>query len=131
MMGISPVDAKSYGNDLRKPGDAEMFVKHGQSYINDQEQTLKGAKPSSVSFEGERSKIEADYKENSGKDLQKGTVAEQGAINKQAVMSEPQKEALHDLDRTSRSSVLAEFANNWMRDGMVDSLAKNLRNLPF
>lgn len=130
MMGISPVDAKSYGNDLRKPGDAEMFVKHGQSYINDQEQTLKGAKPSSVSFEGERSKIEADYKENSGKDLQKGTVAEQGAINKQAVMSEPQKEALHDLDRTSRSSVLAEFANNWMRDGMVDSLAKNLRNLP-
>ena len=130
MMGISPVDAQAYGNDLRKPGDAEMFVKHGQSYINDQEQTLRGAKPSSVSFEGERSKVEADYKENSGKDLQKGTVVEQGAINKQAVMSEPQKEALHDLDRTSRSSVLAEFANNWMRDGMVDSLAKNLRNLP-
>ena len=41
MMGISPVDAQAYGNDLRKPGDAEMFVKHGQSYINDQEQTLR------------------------------------------------------------------------------------------
>lgn len=36
MMGISPVDAQAYGNDLRKPGDAEMFVKHGQSYIINQ-----------------------------------------------------------------------------------------------
>lgn len=128
MMGISPVDAQAYGNDLRKPGDAEMFVKPGQSYINDQEQTLKGAKPSSVSFEGERSKIEADYKENSGKDLQKGTVVEQGAINKQAVMSEPQKEALHDLDRTSHTSAMAQFANDWLRDGVVDSLAKHIRD---
>lgn len=81
-----------------------------------------------MSFEGERSKIEADYKENSGKDLQKGTVAEQGAINKQAVMSEPQKEALHDLDRTSHTSAMAQFANDWLRDGAVDSLAKYIRD---
>lgn len=126
VMGITPADAKSYGNDLRKPGDAEMFVKHGQNYINTQERQLRDAKPSSVSYEGEKGKVESNYVVNSGTDLQKGTVVEQAVANKQAVMSEPQKQALHDLERSSRSSVLAEFANDWLRNGAIDSWAKHL-----
>ena len=130
MMGISPIKVDTEGKGLRQPGDADMYAKHGKNHIDAQKEKLNEAQPASVSYKGEQSNIEKDYTNNSGSALQKGSVAEQSAVNKQAVMSGAQKEALHDLDRTARSSVLSEFANDMLRDGAIDSVIKNIRNLP-
>lgn len=126
MMGISPIKVDTEGKGLRQPGDADMYAKHGKNHIDSQKEKINEAQPASVSYKGEQSKIEADYEKNSGKTVQKGSVADQSAVNKQAVMSEPQKQALHDLERSSRASVLAEFANDWLKDGAIDSWSKHL-----
>lgn len=126
MMGISPIKVDTEGKGLRQPGDADMYAKHAKNHIDSQKEKINEAQPASVSYKAEQSKIEADYVKNSGNAVQKGSVADQSAVNKQAVMSEPQKQALHDLERSSRSSVLAEFANDWLRDGAIDSWSKHL-----
>lgn len=118
-MGVVQDNASKY-EGLRKPVDAEVFVRGAEAQIKREGSQIHQDKPSDVSYNQGVKTATEKYNQN------KTDVGHEGNSNLNSVMGEAQKTALQDLQQGVKTSSMAQFANDWLKDGMFDSLVKYL-----
>ena len=118
-MGVVQDNASKY-EGLRKPVDAEVFVRGAEAQIKREGSQIHQDKPSEVSYNQGVKTATEKFNQN------KTDVGHEGNSNLNSVMGEAQKTALQDLQQGVKTSSMAQFANDWLKDGMFDSLVKYL-----
>lgn len=118
-MGVVQDNASKY-EGLRKPVDAEVFVRGAEAQIKREGSQIHQDKPSEVSYNQGAKTATEKFNQN------KTDVGHEGNSNLNSVMGEAQKTALQDLQQGVKTSSMAQFANDWLKDGMFDSLVKYL-----
>lgn len=118
-MGIVQDNASKY-EGLRKPADAEVVARAAETKIKQEGAKIQVGRPDDVKYDVGAKQAESHFKQ-SRKDVQGA-----GNQNLNKVMAPEQQTALQDLQQRAKTSGMAQIANDWLKDGVIDSMAKYL-----
>lgn len=119
-LGITPQNASMLRDTLQRPGDVDQNVANARKTIQDKTSTIHDDKHAPISFNKAQEAVRTDNKEKSSQ------VDTQFRINQNKPFTDAQKEAIKLLETKHGASTMTQIANNWLRDGAVDSFVKGV-----
>lgn len=119
-LGITPQNASMLRDTLQRPGDVDQDVANARKTIQDNTSTIHDDKHAPISFNKAQEAVRTDNQEKSSQ------VDTQARINQNKPFTDAQKEAIKLLETKHGASTMTQIANNWLRDGAVDSFVKGV-----